>query len=65
MSRFATQLNGVWIEEIESMDVCKHRINDTCCNEDCVCLGYCMDTSCDSNEVCDCFEEEDGIIEEE
>ena len=62
MSRFITKEGDKYIEEIESMEICKHRINDVCCNEDCVCLGYYMDTTCDSEDDCAYFEEEDGII---
>ena len=62
MSRFVTQEGDKFIEEIESMDLCKHKINDICCNEECICLGFYMDTPCNSKEACEGFEEEDGII---
>lgn len=62
MSRFVMEISGQFIEEIDSMDVCKHMINGICSNEDCVCLGYCMETACNSNKDCEYFEEEDGII---
>ena len=62
MSRFVTQEGDKFIEEIESMEVCRWLINETCCNEDCICLGYFMDTACNSEEYCEGFEEEDGII---
>ena len=63
MSRFAMQVNGIWIEEIESMEVCKHKINDVCCNEDCEELGSYV--YCDNIKRCEYFEEEDGIINKE
>ena len=33
MSRTLDYNNGNLIEEIESMDVCRWRINDVCCND--------------------------------
>ena len=63
MSRFAMQVNGIWIEEIESMEVCKHKINDVCCNEDCEYLGSYI--YCDSTKHCEYFEKGDGIINKE
>lgn len=40
MSRFLTQKEDRTIlEEIESMEVCRWRINDVCCNDQCECLG--------------------------
>ena len=65
MSRFAMQVNGIWIEEIDCVKVCKHKINDVCCNEECEHLGSYPFVDCDSKEACEYFEEEDGIIEEE
>ena len=62
MSRFLTQINGEYIEEIESMKVCKYRINDICCNEKCEHLGDWF-FSCDDENKCECFEEEDGVID--
>lgn len=60
MSRFVTQEGDTFIEEIESMDVCKHRINDVCCNEKSEWLGSYV--YCDEMKYCEDFEEEDGII---
>lgn len=62
MSRFVTQEGDKFIEEIESMDVCKYMINDVCCNEECEHLGSYPFVDCDSKLACKCFEEEDGII---
>lgn len=64
MSRFLTKKDdGTYLEEIESMEVCKWRINDVCCNENSEHLGdwfYC----CDDKIKCKYFEKEDGIIKE-
>ena len=62
MSRFLTKIDGEYIEEIESMEVCKYRINDVCCNDKCEHLGDWF-FSCDDENKCECFEKEDGIIE--
>lgn len=63
MSRFITEVNGKYIEEIESMEVCKYRINEVCCNDKCDCCGdYPYYLKCDDKDVCSCFEKEDGII---
>lgn len=40
MSRFLTSKDdGTYLDEIESMEVCRWRINDVCCNEQCECLA--------------------------
>lgn len=68
MSRFLTQKeNGSYLEEIESMEICKWRINNVCCNEKSNCLGdYPYPSSlCENEHGCGCFEKEDGVIEEE
>ena len=65
MSRFAMKVNDIWVEEIESMEVCKWRINDVCCNSDCDDVGDYPYHNCDSCGECDYFELEDGIIKEE
>ena len=62
MSRFVTKEGDKFIEEIESMEECKYKINGVCSNEYSVCLGYYMDTACNSEYYCEGFEEEDGII---
>ena len=65
MSRFLTQKDdGSYLEEIESMEVCKWRINEVCCNDDCENVAdypypYCK---CENKEQCSCFEKEDGVI---
>lgn len=65
MSRFYTiEKDGVSLEEIESMEICKWRVNEVCCNGDC---GYVADfpyphCKCKSKKDCDYFEKEDGII---
>lgn len=60
MSRFLTRNpDGIYLEEIESMQECKLLINDICCNESSEYLGdYC----CKAKMNRECFEEEDGII---
>ena len=66
MSRFVTKTDNGYIEEIESMEVCKHSINDVCCNGMCDCVGhYRMGLDCTTQDGCDDFEKEDGIIENE
>ena len=62
MSRFLTKVNGEYIEEIASMEVCKWKINEVCCNEACDCLGDYPYLPCDSIDVCGCFEKEEGLI---
>jgi len=40
MSRFLTSnLDGTYLEEIESMEVCKWKINEVCCNDKSPCLA--------------------------
>ena len=60
MSRFITKEGDKYIEEIESMEVCKWKINDMCCNEKSEWLGSYI--YCDGKQNCEGFEEEDGII---
>ncbi len=70
MSRFLTSTeDGEKIEEIESMEVCKWRIDDVCCNGKSDYLGnypypssICEIDEDGKNYACDCFEKEDGII---
>ena len=65
MSRYLDRKdNGSYLESIESMDICKWRINEVCCNAGSQYIGdfpfpYCL---CDSKEECLCFEKEDGKI---
>lgn len=63
MSRFITNnKDGTMVETLESMDTCKWRINDVCCNESSEFLG---DYYCKSTEKVhrSCFEKEDGVLE--
>ena len=65
MSRFITRKeDGTILEKIESMELCKWRVNEVCCNEECDCLGdYPYPSSiCEDKYACGCFEKEDGII---
>ena len=62
MSRFLSKQNGEYIEEIASMEVCKWKINEICCNEACDCLGDYPYLPCDDIDVCGCFEKEEGLI---
>lgn len=68
MSRFLTiNPDGTFLEEIESMEVCKWRINDVCCNDkspDLADYPYPRE-KCEGKEGCKHFEKENGIIEEE
>lgn len=63
MSRFMTHKeDGTYLDEIESMEVCRWRINDICCNDKSDCLAdypypreICF---IDSKNRCKHFEEE-------
>lgn len=62
MSRYLTsKRDGTYLEEIESMEECKRRINDMCCNDSSEFLGDCY---CEASLKRNCFEKEDGIIKE-
>lgn len=63
MSRFVTKVGDKFIEEIESMDVCRWMINQVCCNEKCKHLGSYPFVDCYNGEDCKCYERENGIIE--
>lgn len=68
MSRWLDRLeDGTYKEEIESMELCKWRINEICCNDKSDCCGdYPYPTSiCEDKYGCGCFEKEDGIIGKE
>lgn len=64
MSRYFNWLeDGKYKEKIESMDICKWKYDDICCNGDC--KEYVADypsCKCKSEEDCDYFEKEDGVI---
>lgn len=70
MSRNMTRLeNGEILEEIESKEVCKWRINEVCCNDESEELAdypypseKCYKET-DKNYRCEHYEDEDGIIE--
>lgn len=68
MSRFITQnKDETYLEEIESLEVCRWRINDICCNDSSPYLAdypspFCK---CESKEDCPYFEKEDRIINKE
>ena len=68
MSRFLTKKDDeTYLEEIESMEVCKWRINDICCNESSEDLGdypYPRE-KCESKKGCRYFEKENGVVENE
>lgn len=63
MSSFLSENDdGTYKKEIESMDICKWKINEVCCNESSEYLGdypypYCK---CESKKQCKYFEKEDG-----
>lgn len=66
MSRFLTRnQDGTYIEEIESMEVCKWRINDVCCNDKSEYLADYPYCKCESEKDCKYFEKEDGIVNKE
>lgn len=61
MSRFLTKNeNGDYVENIESLDICKWRIDEVCCNDKSEYLAdypypYCK---CESKTDCKYFEKE-------
>lgn len=63
MSSFLTKNKfGVYIKEIESTKICKWKINEICCNDECEYIAdypypYCK---CESKKQCKYFEKEDG-----
>lgn len=65
MSRFLSYNDdGTWKEEIESMEICKWKINEICCNDKSVFLAdypypFCK---CESKKDCKYFKKEDGKI---
>lgn len=62
MSSFLTRKeNGEYIKEIESLDICKWKINEVCCNDSSPYLAdypnpFCK---CESRNDCDFFEREE------
>lgn len=53
--------NGNYVKKIESVDVCRYKINEVCCNDQCDYLGdypypFCK---CESLEDCKYFEKEE------
>ena len=63
MSSFLSRNDdGTYKKEIESIDICKWKINEICCNSDCkYCADYPYPTSkCESKKQCKYFEKEDG-----
>lgn len=62
MSRFLEVKDGLYLEELESMGICKWRINDMCCNDSSEYLGDYPRCKCESRADCKCFEKEDGIL---
>lgn len=63
MSSFLSKENGEYIKEIESMEVCKWRINEICCNDKSECVADYPYPSeicyIDSKNRCKYFEEEE------
>lgn len=63
MSRFLTSNpDGTYLEEIESMEICKWRINEICCNEKSEELGDYPNCKCENKKQCRYFEKEDGVV---
>lgn len=67
MSRFINRIAPyTYKTEIESMEKCKWKVNEICCNDKSLFVAdypypYC---NCESKKDCLYFEKEDGIIEE-
>ena len=72
MSRYLEKnKDGTYKEEVVSMQYCKWLINDICCNSESDCLAdypypmsICELDKDGKNYTCDCFEKEDGVINE-
>lgn len=68
MSRWLERLeDGTYKTEIESMEICKYKVNEVCCNGDC--KEYVADypyprCKCESKEDCRYFKKEDGKIKD-
>lgn len=69
MSRFFARYGKKYIEEIESMEFCRWRVDGVCCNSECDARGdypyphsICELEEDGQNHSCGCFEKEDGII---
>ena len=67
MSRFmSSEEDGSILEEIESMEVCRWKINEICCNDKSDCLAdYPFPNEIcfiESKNRCEYFEKENGII---
>ena len=61
MSRFLTENNdGTYLEEIESMEVCRWRINEVCCNDESPDLADYPYPSSKCEGSCKYFLKEDG-----
>ena len=60
MSRFITKQGNKYIEEIESMEVCKMKYNGVCCNDKCPDLGDYPYPSMKCEGSCVYFEKEGG-----
>lgn len=63
MSSFVSISNdGTCTKEIESMDICKWKMNEVCCNESSEYLGDYPYPSCkcENKKQCKYFEKEDG-----
>ena len=64
MSRWLERKGSLYLEEIESMEICKWKINEICCCDQCEYLGdypY-PRCKCESRADCKWFEKEDGIL---
>jgi len=64
MSRYLTRKeDDTYIQEIESMDMCKWKINEVCCNDSSIYVAdYPPQGMCENNKRCKYFEKEDGVI---
>ena len=58
MSRYLTRKkDDTYIQEIESMDICKWKINEVCCNDSSEYVAdYPPQGICENNKVCKYFE---------
>lgn len=64
MSRFLIKKeDGTYLEQIESMYLCRWKVNEVCCNEKSRYIAdYPPNYICENEGFCKCFEKEDGKI---
>jgi hypothetical protein len=62
MSRVLTDTDGVITEDIESMEICRWRVNYVCCNDSSEYLADYPECNCKSKKDCINYTEEDGLL---